>query len=421
MQKIILALILSLIITGANAQKKKGKANASVSKVSPEELIESYKFKEAATLINKEIQAAQRKQQSTEKLEELLVTANNGQNMLSSTEDVVFIDSVVVDKEKILEVYRISSESGKIDYLKNLMKGSKLSLKEANGIAYTPQLLDKIYYSSIKDSALYMFTRDRLDDQWGEAKQVQGLEDFGYDQITPFVLTDGATLYFAAKGEESLGGYDIFMSRYSQDQGTFLKPENIGMPFNSPSNDYLYVVDEANNLGWFASDRRQPEGKVCVYVFIPNETRKSYDLENFEDAIPNFAKINSIKATWAGENDRVKSALERLKNIFSEESRSGASSDFLFVINDSKTYNSLQDFKDAKAKGYASQWAEALKIYDSQKAQLDSEREVYSTADTEKRNLLKPQILAKEKEVEKLKASIKNLEKQIREEELKKQ
>ena len=87
------------------------------------------------------------------------------------------------------------------------MKGSKLSLKEANGIAYTPQLLDKIYYSSIKDSALYMFTRDRLDDQWGEAKQVQGLEDFGYDQITPFVLTDGATLYFAAKGEESLGGY----------------------------------------------------------------------------------------------------------------------------------------------------------------------------------------------------------------------
>ena len=126
MQKIILALILSLIITGANAQIKKGKSNASVSKVSPEELIESYKFKEAATLINKEIQAAQRKQQSTEKLEELLVTANNGQNMLSSTEDVVFIDSVVVDKEKILEVYRISSESGKIDYLKNLMKGSKL-------------------------------------------------------------------------------------------------------------------------------------------------------------------------------------------------------------------------------------------------------------------------------------------------------
>ena len=56
MQKIILALILSLIITGANAQIKKGKANASVSKVSPEELIESYKFKEAATLINKEIQ-----------------------------------------------------------------------------------------------------------------------------------------------------------------------------------------------------------------------------------------------------------------------------------------------------------------------------------------------------------------------------
>ena len=60
MQKIILTIILSLITTGINAQIKKGKTSAPVSMVSPEELIESYKFKDAATLINKDIQAAQR-------------------------------------------------------------------------------------------------------------------------------------------------------------------------------------------------------------------------------------------------------------------------------------------------------------------------------------------------------------------------
>ena len=33
---------------------------------------------------------------------------------------------------------------------------------------------------------------------------------------------------------------------------TYLVPENVGMPFNSPYNDYMYVIDEYNNLGWFA-------------------------------------------------------------------------------------------------------------------------------------------------------------------------
>ena len=40
------------------------------------------------------------------------------------------------------------------------------------------------------------------------------------------------------------------------------------MPFNSPYNDYMYVIDEYNNLGWFASDRFQPEGKVLSLIHI---------------------------------------------------------------------------------------------------------------------------------------------------------
>ncbi|MFR3186749.1 MAG: hypothetical protein ACLTOV_01045 [Phocaeicola sp.] len=43
----------------------------------------------------------------------------------------------------------------------------------------------------------------------------------------------------------------------------------MGMPFNSPYNDYMYALDDFNNLGWFATDRFQPEGKVCIYVFAP--------------------------------------------------------------------------------------------------------------------------------------------------------
>ena len=36
-----------------------------------------------------------------------------------------------------------------------------------------------------------------------------------------------------------MGGYDIFVTRYNSDTDNYLNPENVGMPFNSPFNDYM--------------------------------------------------------------------------------------------------------------------------------------------------------------------------------------
>ena len=44
----------------------------------------------------------------------------------------------------------------------------------------------------------------------------------------------------------------------------------------------MMVIDEAKQLGWFVSDRYQPEGKVCVYLFIPNDNRERVDSEDVE-------------------------------------------------------------------------------------------------------------------------------------------
>ncbi len=56
------------------------------------------------------------------------------------------------------------------------------------------------------------------------------------------------------------------------------------MPFDSPYNHYMHVIDQYNNLGWFASDRFQPEGKICIYVFIPNSSKQTYNYEAMDAA-----------------------------------------------------------------------------------------------------------------------------------------
>ena len=418
MHKIITIFICLLSFVFVNAQTKSRNLEKLIQQQKAAiELLDSYKFSEAATQLEEDIEFAEKKRLATDTLESYLDFANMGQNMLTSTEKVVFIDSVVIDKNRFLEVYKMSEESGDIDLFKNVFKSQSASSEVENSFTYIPQLRDKVYFSNVVDSAMYIFTRDRLDDTWSDPIQAEGLEDFGYDQISPFVLNDGTTMYFAAKGEQSLGGYDIFLTRYSTDNGKFLRPENIGMPFNSPDNDYMYAIDEANNIGWFVSDRRQPVGKVCVYVFIPNATRENYTIEP-GDTLQSFAKINAIRDTWKGNSNRVNEALNRLKNLLSAKKQNRESKDFMFVVNDSKVYTSLDDFQNPEAKKYASQWIEAKKMLEQQNAQLEADRSIYASAQNSQKKELTPTILEEEKQTSELKEFIKKLEKLIRQSEL---
>ena len=66
-----------------------------------------------------------------------------------------------------------------------------------------------------------------------------------------------------------MGGYDIYTSTYDKETKRFLTPVNIGMPFNSEADDYMFVIDEYSNTGWFARNRNPPADTVCIYVFVP--------------------------------------------------------------------------------------------------------------------------------------------------------
>ena len=236
------------------------------------------------------------------------------------------------------------------------------------------------------------------------------------------MLTDGITFYFAGKGEESIGGYDIFLTRYDSRSGSFFKPENIGMPFNSEANDYLYAIDEFNRIGYFVSDRRQPEGKVCIYIFVPSESRKTYDSSIYtEQQIRDFADIISIADTWGNGSER-KTALARLKSInnvkSSTEEKSNVSSG-LFVINDALTYSSAMDFRSTKA---AELYQELVNTQDRLavvEAELTKARDLFPKASATDRRSLRQKILQMEKEQQQLYLLIPSLEKDIRKEEIK--
>ena len=336
-------------------------------------------------------------------------------NMREMTQQILIIDSIVVDKDQILPHLRLSSETG------SLMTTRDFSGKSVSGYAFVNEMGNKAYFSQPDDSLRQqLFTSDLLAGEWSSPQPIKGINDGIIEASYPFMLTDGLTFYFAGKGEESIGGYDIFLTRYDSRSGSFFKPENIGMPFNSEANDYLFAMDELNRIGYFISDRRQPEDKVCIYIFVPSDSRKTYDPSYYtEQPIRDFADITQIADTWGNGAER-KAALARLKainNVKPTATKKQNNSSVSMVINDALTYSDVKDFRSAKAASLYEQLVTARGRLTILETELAKDRDYFPKASAAERQTLRQEILQMEDETQQLYQRIPSLEMQIRNEE----
>ena len=327
-------------------------------------------------------------------------------NMREMTQQIIIVDSIVTSKDQFLASIRMSTESGK------LMPTGSFYRNNQNGILHLNEMGNKVYFSQPDGHQLQLFTADKLGNEWSRPQRLEGISE-GIDEASyPFMLNDGVTFYFAGKGEESIGGYDIFMTRYDSRSGSFLKPENIGMPFNSEANDYMYAIDEANRIGYFVSDRRQPEGKVCIYIFIPSETRKTYNAAKYsEEQIRNFADITSIADTWGNGAER-KAALDRIKSRYSAIDVPGQ----MVSTGDEA---SAVEYRSIEAKSLYQSLLKEQNSLDIVNSRLEQLRHKYHMANANERRQMKSEILKLEEDAIKLYANVKRLDKATRNAEIK--
>ncbi len=331
--------------------------------------------------------------------------------MLSNTQKVIFIDSIVVDKKQFLNYYMLGEEAGTVSDYETFFS----SESQPFSTVYMNELGNKCWYS--ENGKLY--TRDMLNNAWSESSELLGLGDYQRKNY-PFMLSDGVTFYFSAIGEDGLGGLDIYVSRYDQEEGKFLIAENIGLPFNSEANDYMYAVDELNDIGYFATDRNQAEGKVCIYTFIPNDTRVVYQIDELgESVVSSRARINRIADTWGDGKARTE-ALNRLQALGAAKTKKRNKGDFEFVISDDVTYTRLSDFKDINNRDRYTELTQMKKRFKAMEDEIDKSRQYYATRATVlEKTALNAEFMKYEKAYYQMEENIRTLEKMIRNSEIK--
>lgn len=368
---------------------------------------QTYQFDKSVEMYDEYIALLTKKKQNTEPWEKKRGMSEKAARMLDKTEDVQIIDSVVINKDEFLSAYSLSEESGSLQPFGSFFQ----SAQPIESVVYMNEKGDKIYYAHETDNNQYcLFTQSKLMDKWGDEKQLPMNINSNSDDNYPFVLSDGATIYYASKGNGSLGGYDLFITRYNISSDSYLTPEQMGMPFNSPANDYMMVFDESKNLGWFATDRNQPEGKVVIYLYIPNEERVS--VETDDDAVKrNRAMIQSIRESWKDGSDYAQ--LITLAHTEMLSGKNEIKKDFTFVVTNDTVYYTLNDIKSPEARSYYEKVVNLRKQIDTLNSKLDSLRTEYTNSKAA-REKLKPVILKTEKQVEELLPQPTELEKKAR-------
>ncbi len=413
--------------------------------------IESYRFEEAREALNNYKKYA--KNPSCQAEEQ---TVETGMRLMLGIVDIVVIDSIVVDKSDFLEAYKLDADAGRLyrtaDFFaheeeksqssNNVQAGTaneqanempsvrpvvfqaqdKTTADSAQTVAPEEAYEGTLFQTGLGKNILYgakgkIYSSTSRLGKWSQALELSPEVNDGISNY-PFLCADGQTLYFASTGHNSLGGYDIYITRFNSETNDYLKPDNIGMPFNSIYNDYMLALDEITGLGWFASDRYQPEGKVCIYVFLPDNNRKILDIETTdEQTLRNLARLTSIRGTWANretEQQQGLAALQRARNRSEGETAHQDRKDFYLVINDRLTYTSYLDFHSDAAAEKAEEWQADCAKLETLKESLEKSRDLYEAAPSSQQKKISLNILDLEKQVRTLESSLLHTENEVR-------
>lgn len=328
--------------------------------------------------------------EDVEELERQLMAAENA---LERVERITVIDSIAVPTEGFFKSYKLPHSAGR------LLLPEEIPLKEKPDgavMAFINEGQDFMMWGE-PDSVgnVHIVETLRLTDgTWQKPVATPSVLNNGGYADYPFMMPDGVTLYYSSDGDDSMGGYDIFVVSRDPQTGEYLQPQNIGMPFNSPHDDFLLAIDEENGIGWWATDRNLLGDKLTIYIYKVNDLRKNYSPD--EEDIVAKARLVDYKSTQDPEaREEVEQLLTVIDNIDPDKVTKKA--DFYFPKGGGTYYTSLKDFSNASAREAMKRYLKACDFLKKEEGRLAAlqRRYVVNHADN-----VRQQIIAFEKDIE---------------------
>jgi hypothetical protein len=176
---------------------------------------------------------------------------------------------------------------------------------EFSKASYIPDGADVIYWSAEdKDGIRNIFHSEHQDTVWSVPALLNEHMTSPSDEIYPMLSQDGTKLYFSSAGLYGIGGYDIYVSEWDPSVGEWSVPVNMGFPYSSPYDDFLYAGSEDGKYSVFASNRDCSKDSVSVYVLEYDTMPVRRPVED-EDELKNIMSLAPAQMNASGSVSEV--------------------------------------------------------------------------------------------------------------------
>lgn len=108
--------------------------------------------------------------------------------------------------------------------------------------------------------------------KWGKPVNLGKPVNTPYDEDYPHLMADGKTLFFSSNGENSIGGFDVFRSRFNVKESKWSAPRNFGYPVNNTYDNLTIAMSRNLRYAYVSDVREEGYGGMDIYRVTFNQT-----------------------------------------------------------------------------------------------------------------------------------------------------
>ena len=307
------------------------------------------------------------------RISDRILLSENGKNMAAFAGSPVVVAKHRFSTEDFFLYYPLQDKS----WRQTPNQLDTIPGKRFSKAIYAPETSWEIFYSAPDaDGIRNIYMTEREDTLWTYPSLLNENVTSASDEIYPMLSPDGRSLYFASEGLYGVGGFDLYVSTWDNDNKEWSAPVNLGFPYSSPADDLLLVSTPDGEHTIFASNRDCSADSVWVYVL----------------------EFDSMPVRHAAESPEELRALAALNPAEAKDRMEGTSS----INTDIPENVDIQRYLD--------KMTEVRSLRDSisrQGALLDEDRNRFAMSeDDQERTRLTDEILRREAEIPKIQESL---------------
>ena len=104
----------------------------------------------------------------------------------------------------------------------------------------------------------------QADGSWGPEENLGPIINTELDEESPYFDANEGILYFSSQGHNSVGGFDVFKTKFDND--VWIAPKNLGYPINSGTDEVFYSINTQQNRGYISTMRDDAIGNYDIYM-----------------------------------------------------------------------------------------------------------------------------------------------------------